>query len=199
MSNDEKTFVRWWVRDRLEPLTARRVVAVEGISDRIILEQAADLTNRNLDRLGVSLLEVRGVKEMGPVDKLFGAAGFDIPMSLLVDEDAEQYMARKLDVTATDLPSRSVWVSRADLEAEYVTALGATNVWNALVGQGHFKPNQLQQCAASGTGGVRTDADIIAFCRSNKVLAALSVAAVLTKETASQITSVENVLEEVAA
>lgn len=54
LSADERMTVRWWVRDKLEPLTARRVVAVEGVSDRIIMERVGDLTGRNLDRLGVS-------------------------------------------------------------------------------------------------------------------------------------------------
>ena len=39
------------VRDKLKPSTVLRVVAVEGISDRIIVEAVGDLNWRNLDRL----------------------------------------------------------------------------------------------------------------------------------------------------
>ena len=55
LSADEKMVVRWWVRDKLEPLTASHVLAVEGVSDRIVVQSVADLTDRNLDRLGVSI------------------------------------------------------------------------------------------------------------------------------------------------
>ncbi|GAB21185.1 hypothetical protein GOPIP_004_01510 [Gordonia polyisoprenivorans NBRC 16320 = JCM 10675] len=201
MSDDEKTFVRWWVRDRLEPLTAKRVIAVEGISDRIILERAAELTDRHLDRLGACVLEARGANEMAPIDKLFGATGFGIPMSLLIDKDAEQATAEKFGVSVDDLPGRSVWVSDADLEDEYVEALGPQVVWDAISNGGHFAPNQLSTCAATGEGGMRTAADVAEFCRRKsdfKVRAALSVAPVLTETTARKIASVESLLNEIA-
>lgn len=202
ITGDERMFVRWWVRNKLEPLTAQRVVAVEGISDRVLLEQAAELTNRELDRLGVSVLEVGGAGEMGPVDKLFGTTGFRIPMSLLIDKDAEADTAAKLGVAVADLPSHSVWVSDADLEDEYVKALGADNVWNALEVQGQFSKAQLNNCAKSGPNGTRTATDVAEFCRRKsdyKVRAALSVAAILTKEHVEKITSIENLLKEISA
>lgn len=202
MSGDERMFVRWWVRDKLEPLTAQRVVAVEGISDRILLEQAAELTNRELDRLGVSVLEVGGAGEMGPVDKLFGATGFKIPMSLLIDKDAEVDTAAKLGVAVADLATHSVWVSDADLEEEYVSALGADIVWTALGTQGQFSKAHLQNCKTSGPDGERTASDVADFCRMKsdyKVRAALSVAAILTAESVTKITSIENLLKEISA
>ena len=58
--------VRWWVRDKLEPLTASHVLAVEGVSDRIVVQSVADLTDRNLDRLGVSIVETDGAGDMAP-------------------------------------------------------------------------------------------------------------------------------------
>lgn len=202
MSDDEKTFVRWWVRDRLEPLTSNRVIAVEGISDRIILERAAELTDRHLDRLGVSVLEARGANEMAPVDKLFGSTGFDIPMSLLIDEDAEKATAEKLGVAEEDLPQHSVWVSRVDLEDEYVEALGAETVWQAITARGQFTQNQLNHCTSSGRGGTRTVADVAAFCRRKsdfKVRAALSVISVMTEKTTRKIASIDSLLGEIAS
>ncbi|OAN29066.1 ATP-dependent endonuclease [Plantibacter sp. H53] len=202
MSGDERMFVRWWVRDKLEPLTAQRVVAVEGISDRIILERSAELTNRSLDRLGISVLEVGGAGEMGPVDKLFGPNGFDVPMTLLIDDDAAADTAAKLGVEAADLADHSVWVSVADLEDEYVQALGHDRVWSALESSGQFSRAHLANCAASGDGGVRTAADVAAFCRRKsdyKVRAALSVAAVLTKDDVASIQSIEKLLTEIAS
>lgn len=202
LSDDERMAVRMWVRDRLEPLTSRRVVVVEGISDRIILEHLADLTDRNLDRLGVSLIEAGGFGDMGPLDKLFGADGFGVPMSQLIDEDAEERVARQFGVDVADLSGRSVWVSRSDLEDEYVQALGFNDVWSALQSNGHFTRNELGNCAATGQSGTRTEADVTDFCRRNrtyKVKASLSVLPLFTATTARHVASIESLLTEVAA
>jgi putative ATP-dependent endonuclease of OLD family len=144
LSSDERMAVRWWVRDRLEPLTARRVIAVEGLSDRILLERAADLTARNLDRLGVSVLELGGFGDMGVIEKLFGSSGFNVPISRLIDEDAERGVANQLGLAIADLPNNSVWVSRGDLEEEYIRALGAAEVWGACQNNGQFSTAELR-------------------------------------------------------
>lgn len=201
LSNDERMVVRMWVRDRLEPLTSNRVIIVEGISDRLILERLADLTGRNLDRLGVSIIEAGGYGDMGPLNKLFGENGFDVPISILVDEDAEDKVAKKLGVTRSELSNRSVWISRKDLEDEYVRALGAETVWTALQTSGRFSKNELSNCGSSGAGGKRTEDDIAEFCRRKatyKVNAALSCLSLFTKENASQVASIESLLGEIA-
>lgn len=198
LSTDERMTVRWWVRDKLEPLTALRVVAVEGISDRIILERVSDLTNRNLDRLGVSLVETGGAGDMGAIIKLFGKSGFDIPMSMLIDADATKDTATKLGVTEAELSKHSVWVSTPDLEGEYVAALGAEAVWAALEASPLFSSNERASCALSGPGGTRTAEDVADFCRRKnknyKVRAAMVVAPLLDETTASSIVSIETLL-----
>lgn len=98
LSDDEKMVVHWWVRDKLEPLTANGVIGVEGISDRILIERISDLTDRNLDRLGISLVETRGSGNMPAIIKLFGPSGFQIPLSILIDEDARRETADVLGV-----------------------------------------------------------------------------------------------------
>jgi putative ATP-dependent endonuclease of OLD family len=198
LSADEKLVVRWWVRDRLEPLTSRRVLAVEGPSDRIVVERAADLTDRNLDRLGVSIVEAGSKNAMPSVEKLFGNSGFRVPLSQLVDEDAEADTAKRLGVDAADLPNHSVWVSRIDLEDEYVRAIGASTIWTALGASTMFTSNQLKAHTASGPGGTHTDSDVATFCRKRKVEAAIVVAGIMTETTAQLITSIENILREAA-
>ena len=199
LTNDQKMSVRWWVRDKLEPLTALRVIAVEGISDRIILERASGLTNRNLDRLGVSVIETGGAGDMGAVVKLFGATGFDIPMAMLIDEDARQATADKCGVPPADLEQHATWVSNPDLEAEYVSAIGAADLWQALNTSPLFTPNELANCTATGPGGRMTDTDIASFCRKKsnyKVRAAMVVASMLTQPTVRSITSISKLLDE---
>lgn len=200
LSSDERMSVRWWVRDKLEPLTARRVAAVEGISDRIILERCADVTDRNLDRLGCALVETNGAGDMGAIIKLFGAAGFDIPMSLLIDKDATADTAAKLGVPETDLHLHSTWVSDPDLEAEYVTTLGAATVWTAIEQSALFSNNERSNCSASGPGGTRTVEDVAAFCRSSskrKVRAALVVAPLIGEAEARALPSISKILDEI--
>ncbi|AXK47335.1 ATP-dependent nuclease [Brachybacterium saurashtrense] len=199
LTSDERLTVRWWVRDRLEPLTARRVIAVEGIADRIIVERAADLTSRTLDRLGVSLIETNGAGDMGAINTLFGPSGFDVPLSLLIDADAETATATKLGVQPTDLNANFVWVSRADLEDEYVAAIGAAPLQAALAASTLFKPNQLRALRATGPGGTFTDADVASFCRSYKVNAALVAVSLLDQAAARAIRSIEGMLSQVEA
>lgn len=201
LSDDERMVVHWWVRDKLEPLTALGVVAVEGISDRIIVERVGDLTNRNLDRLGVSLVETDGAGDMGAILKLFGTDGFNIPLSLLIDRDAAAATAEKLGVDQADLPAHHVWVSEPDLEAEYVSALGAEAVWAAIDASSLFSGNERRNCEQSGPGGSRTAEDVAAFCRRKgkgyKVRAAMVVGPMLTEANASSISSVNNLLNHV--
>lgn len=199
LSTDEKISVHWWVRDKLEPLTSRHVVAVEGISDRIILERIADLTDRNLDRLGVSIIETDGAGDMGAVEKLFGRAGFNIPISMLIDEDAAGATASKLSIPTTDLNKHSVWVSQADLEDEYVTALGAAVVWSSLQTSSLFSTNELANCNPTGPGGTYLDIDVATFCRrrKSKVKAAIVVAPLLDAATAPLVTSIDRLLNEI--
>ncbi|MCL5947554.1 MAG: AAA family ATPase [Actinobacteria bacterium] len=198
LSSEEKLVVNWWVRGRLEPLTSRRVVAVEGPSDRIIVERVAELTGRNLDRLGVSLVDAGGKTALPSVEKLFGSSGFDIPLSLLIDEDAEIETANRKGLSSTDLQSHSIWVSRTDLEEEYVRAVGAADVWAALSASTMFSSNQLSSCTPTGAGGNYTIDDVATFCRSHKVEAAIIVAEALTKTSASSIASVDGLVTEVA-
>ena len=200
LSADERMSVRWWVRDKLEPLTARRIAAVEGISDRIVLERCADITDRNLDRLGCALVVTDGAGDMGAIIKLFGSAGFDIPMSLLIDLDAVGATAAKLGVPATDLHLHSTWVSDPDLEAEYVAALGTGTVWTAIENSTLFSDNERANCNSSGPGGTRTADDVAAFCRSSskhKVRAALVVAPLIGDPQARAIGSINKLLDEI--
>ncbi len=199
LTDDEKMVVHWWVRDKLEPLTANRVLAVEGVSDRIIVEHAADLTDRNLDRRGVSIVETDGAGDMGAIIKLFGPDGFNVPMTLLIDEDARNNTATKLGVPPADIEKHGTFVSAPDLEAEYVATLGAAATWVALQSSGLFTPNQLANCATNGPGGTPSEADLVCFIKpKHKVRAAMAVAKVLDEPTARKIKSVDSVLTEIS-
>ena len=132
LDDDARVRMRLWTHDRLEPLTARRIILVEGITDRLIVERVAQVTGRDLDRLGVSLVQTDGVGKMIPFDKVFGSEGFDVPIYRLIDSDAAQDAAERMHVPVSKLEMRHVFVSQRDLEDEYVRGLGADIVWSAL-------------------------------------------------------------------
>lgn len=136
LDDDTRVRMRLWTHDRLEPLTARRIILVEGITDRLIVERVAHVTGRDLDRLGVSLVQTDGVGKMIPFDKVFGAEGFDVPIYRLIDDDAAQDAAERFHVPVSKLETRRVFVSHRDLEDEYVRGLGADVVWQALQARG---------------------------------------------------------------
>lgn len=200
LSAEEKTVVRWWVRDKLEPLTANHVLAVEGVSDRIVMQAAADITDRNLDRLGVSLVETGGAADMGAIIKLFGADGFNIEMTMLIDEDARTETAARLGVAPADLEANGHFVSTPDLEAEYIAALGAADTWIAFGTSGLFTPNQLNNCAKTGPGGAPSEDDLRTFVHKfkHKVRAAMAIAQVLDEASARKIASLDASLMKIA-
>jgi putative ATP-dependent endonuclease of OLD family len=201
LSADERMMVRWWVRDRLEPLTSRRVVAVEGPSDRLIVEKAAELTDRSLDRLGISIVETGGSGDMAAIETLFGPTGFGVPLTQLIDEDAEQHAADRLGIAVEDLPSSSIWVSTKDLEDEYARAIGGETLWQALSASPMFGSGEMANCSQSGPSGTHTDEEVAAFCRRKKykMKAAMVASRMLDATQARAITSVENLLSEVVA
>lgn len=198
LDGEGKLTARWWVQGKLEPLTAAAVVLVEGPSDRIILERVAELTGRDLDRAGVSVVEVDGSRNMAPARKLFGPDGFDVPIQILIDEDAIEETAKTIGVDPGELVSHAVTVSAPDLEAEYVEAIGGTALWQRLVESGEFTSNQLAQ-VPGGRDGALTDKSVAQFCGNNryKVLSALVVASTMTSDEAAKIASINDVLASV--
>lgn len=198
LREDERLIAHWWVRDKLEPLTASQVVLVEGAADRIILQRVAEVLDKDLDRAGVSLVEMGGAGDVGYVLTLFGSTGFDVPISILIDEDAAGDTAKKYGVPVEALEDQGVFVCCKDLEDEYVEALGAAATWEAIEASGLFTKNEKLNCHASGPDGQRTEEDVAAFCRkksSYKVRAAIAVANMLTTELAEQMTTLVRLLK----
>lgn len=124
--------VRHWSHRLLEPLTARRVLLVEGVSDRIVLERAAALLNIDLHRLGVSVFELGGKGLFPTAYSFFGPSGFDIPVFGLLDEDAREEWASEVGVSAAAIEGAGFRVCTADLEEVYVDAIGPDPVLSLL-------------------------------------------------------------------
>lgn len=192
LSAEQKLQAHWWVQDKLEPLTARRVVFVEGPSDRIVLMRAAALLDFDLDRSGVSILEGTGKGALPSVLALFGRTGFAVPMTLLIDEDARETTAKLLAVNLSDLETQAqypTFVSTHALEDEYIRAIGLRTLEKALMESGFWSRNQLQHLGPE-TGQPATHESLLKFCKDRKVQAALVVERILTAKIANAITSV---------
>lgn len=204
LNNDQRLILTWWVKDKLEPLTARHIIFVEGISDRIVLERVAELTGRELDRLGVTIMEVGGCKNMKHVWSLFGADGFDIPTSILIDEDAVPDVPKYLNIRQNEFEQNSVWVSLKDLEDEYVQALDRNTLVSELLSSGMFETKKQQELKTKFNNNIITDEDIAEFCRfkprrhpNHKVAAASIVSQLLDESSASEIKSIMDLLNNI--
>lgn len=89
----------------------------------MVLEEAAEKMGRHLERDGIEILEAGGCTEMQHVLDIFGENGFGLKVNILIDEDDGrnlEKLANRLEVTVDNLAEKSVFVSRKDLEDEYV-------------------------------------------------------------------------------
>ncbi len=196
---DPKRYHHWWVDSALEPLTADRIVLVEGISDRIIVCAVADLLGHELDRCGVSVVGLNGAGNFVPAIRLFGPTGFGIRLLGLVDKKEEKYPASALGVAEADLATNDVLTCNADLEEEYATSLGVADTVALLTGSGLFtEASVLKATGAAAVGGVSV-ADLAAFLRKNKVEAAAALAEGMTAAHAANLTTVKDLLDRATA
>lgn len=197
--DDPKRYHHWWVESALEPLTADRVVLVEGISDRIIVCAVAELLGHRLDRIGVSVVALNGAGNFGPAIRLFGPAGFGVRVLGLVDEKEERFPARALGVPEADLAGSDVLTCTADLEEEYATALGAPDTIALLTGSGLFTESKILAATSAASIGVIPLDDLSAFLRDNKVEAAAALAQGMTTVQAAKLMTVKDLVERAVA
>lgn len=199
LSEDDKLLLHMWVRDRLEPLTAEHVIVVEGVTDRALVEHCANVTGRNLDAHGVVLLEAGGCREMPAWQRVFGEHGFRVPLTQLVDEDAQGDLAHQYHVRAGELESKLVFVSHVDLEAEYIRALGVDLAYEALSQSNLFRPAETKSLRTARQQGTLNESMLADFCRmrANKTRAVLAVLPRISAKRARRIDSVQRLLTSV--
>ncbi len=128
------------------------------------------------------MVELGGADAFPLAHSVFGPSGFDASLFGLVDADAEERWATALGVRAVDLEAFGVFVSRPDLEGEYVSELGAARVLELLEDSGLFPTSQLE--AALGDLSKVSVEGVAAFCRhkKRKILAAVAVASLTAAE-----------------
>lgn len=187
-AGDPKRLQHWWVESALEPLTADRVVFVEGISDRILLLAVARLLDHDFDRCGVTVVSLGGAGNFKPAIQLFGPTGFGLRILGLVDAAEAAYPATALGIAPGDLHQHDVLISRPDLEAEVVSALGVASTVALLVGSGLFTEKGILHATGAPAAAAITSADLAAYLRKNKVEAAAALDEGLTAGQANSLT-----------
>ncbi len=187
--------IRHWSHRFIEPLTARRVVLVEGASDQILFEKAAELSDLNLDRNGVAVFDLGGAGLFGLAYAVFGPAGFDIPLNGLVDEDAREKWAKAVGVPSADLEAAGYTVCDPDLEGAYIDSLGAPVVTPMLSASPSIGKNMLlRSCGVSSLVDITRD-ELWEFCKGHKVLAAIAICDALTPAQVVSIAPVNDLLQ----
>lgn len=191
--------IRYWSHRLIEPLTARRVIVVEGVSDRILIERVAQLIDVNLDRLGVSIFDLDGAGLFTVAYDLFGPVGFDLPLTGLVDEDARADWADKIGVAPGDLEKAGYVVCDPDLEGVYVDALGVSAVLAMILHSPSISERSLLDTTGAATMGDITRDMLWAYCRKSKhkVAAAIAVANGITAAQALTLTPLNTLLQSV--
>jgi putative ATP-dependent endonuclease of OLD family len=195
----EKERINWWSPRLLELLTARYAVVVEGITDRLIVEAAAQLANIALDRIGAVVFEIDGAEKCPHVYRIIGASGFNVPLLGLVDEKEKGSWLGAIGGKPKNVVGTKLWVSTPDLEGELCAAFGGPSAARALIDGGYCdKPAILDSAGASDLSDVTVEA-AAKYCRSGKVSAATALASQLDAATAAKISSVNGLLARLVA
>lgn len=195
----EKLRTNWWSPRLLEVLTARFALIVEGASDRAIVEAVARLMGVGLDRLGAVVFDLDGAMKFPHVYKLIGKSGFRVPMLGLVDDAEKGSWIGQIGGKPSKVVGTTVFVSTPDLEAEYCAALTGPGVGKALIAAGFCKEAAVLSTAGVATIEDVTDEAMAAYCRKDKVGAAVAIASQLDLATATKITSVHDMIKRLQA
>ena len=134
---------------------------------------------------------------MAPMWDLFGPNGFRIPISLLIDEDAETKTIKNIG-GKEELNSR-IFISRKDLEDEYTKAIGVESYWKALHSSNLFKRSELKELNKLFEKGELGQERLASFCREKargrKIYAAIIAAKTLDESSARNIKSINDLLD----
>ncbi len=125
----------------------RKVVLVEGISDKLAVEALALRRGRDLEAEGVAVLAIGGAHAIGKVLDRYGPSGLGLRLAGLCDAREERHVARALEhagfgggsgLTRDTMESLGFYVCDVDLEDELVRALGAEAAEDLIEAQGEW-------------------------------------------------------------
>lgn len=129
-----------------QALFAHAVALVEGVSDQLALEALAVRRGRNLNAEGISIVPIRGSKNIGTFLDLYGPGGFDVRLAGLCDAAEEGDFRRGLEraglgsnLTRAEMERLGFYVCVADLEDELIRSLGVSAVLQVIEAHGELE------------------------------------------------------------
>ena len=191
--------IRHWSSRMIEPLTARRILLVEGPSDRILCERVGQLAGIDLNRKGVAIFELDGSGLFARAYRLFGPDGFDLPVFGLLDEDTRHEWAKVMGCRPDEIgDSGRFEVCDLDLEATYVNRLGVERTLELLLASPSMTKSAVQKACGVNLGDV-TKSGLAEYCRhkKRKVRASLAVAIGLSKSEAEKLGPISKIISAV--
>jgi putative ATP-dependent endonuclease of OLD family len=195
----QKVQAHWWSPRLLEALTAKQVIVVEGISDRILVEAVAKAIGMGLDRMGIAVFEIDGADKFPNVYKLLGPDGFQIPVVGLVDDNEKGKWLSAFGGKPKDVIGKQLWVSAPDLEDEYCRGIGPDKVAKILVDAGVCREEGVLQACGVQILADATPEPLASLCRNHKVAASVALGGAINGTTAQAIGSVYGLLSNLRA
>ena len=196
-----EAFTRHWSHNLIEPLTARRILLVEGPSDRILCERVGQLAGIDLDRKGVAIFELNGSGLFARAYGLFGPDGFDLPVYGLLDMDSRDEWAQVLGYRPDEISESGRFeVCDRDLEVMYVDLLGVDRTLELLLASPSISKSAIRKACGVDlpdmTAGLLAD-----YCghKKRKMRASLAVAAGLSTPEAEVLGAVTRIVRAVSA
>lgn len=126
-------------------LRVRSAVLLEGLSDVAAVDALAERRGRDLAAEGVCVVSMGGAMNVGRYARLLGPAGLGLRLTGLCDERERRYYDRALEPAGGQIEgpgSGTVFVCIADLEDEFIRALGVARVEQVVREAGEWHPWQ---------------------------------------------------------
>jgi hypothetical protein len=126
---------------------SRRILLVEGGSDRAALEALAGRPDLPPSPDGLGIVAMGGASSIGHFLRLFGPPGLNLPLGGLCDADHEDYVRAALRraglnpaASRAGLEACGFYVCTADLEDELIRAVGPAVVEQIVAACGESRP-----------------------------------------------------------
>ncbi|MDN3293362.1 ATP-dependent endonuclease [Streptomyces ficellus] len=124
----------------------KKVVLVEGHSDRVAVEALAARLGRDLDAEGFPVVPLGGVTSIGRFLEVLGPQGLALDVAGLCDAPEERWFQRGLEraglgatLGRADMERRGFHVCMADLEDELIRAVGTDTVRHVIAAEGEWR------------------------------------------------------------
>ncbi|GAA2499186.1 ATP-dependent endonuclease [Streptomyces gobitricini] len=124
----------------------RKVLLVEGPSDRVAVETLAACLGRDLDAEGFPVVPLGGVTGIGRFLEVLGPRGLGLDVAGLCDAAEERWFRRGLEraglggtLGRADMERRGFHVCVADLGDELIRAVGTDTVRQVIVAEGEWR------------------------------------------------------------